>query len=105
MAKCYDRLVPPQLNMIVGISMIGLLLSLATWASHSKDWRGFAIEAAAIVGAGVFLHALLGFPYSPVVAKGAEDLVLAVALYICMLGGMLAQYAYRFLQRPKSRRN
>jgi hypothetical protein len=99
---------PLELNVIVGFSLAALGVLLALWARSTGRWRAFALELAAIVAFAVFLNLLLGFPFSPsrVAAKGKpeDDFVLAGALFICMLLGMMSQFLYRRFERPQGLR-
>src|SRR4051794_14059475 len=62
-----------ELNLLVLGSMAGLLVILAIWARKQNRWRTFALGAVALAAFGLFLNRLLGFPNSPVLAKGRED--------------------------------
>jgi len=96
---------PLELTAVVGVSVVVLVVLLALSARSTGRWRGFALELAAIVAFVVFLNRLFDFPFPPpVAAKGKSDnLVLAGALFICMLLGMLSQFLYRrFESAPTS---
>lgn len=86
--------------------MAGLLLGSAISAKRTGSWRSFWFEVAGLAVFAALLNRLFGFPFSSgVVAKGpGQDLVLASALYICMLLGMFAQYAYDIFEKPLKRR-
>ena len=95
----------PESNLLITISMVGLLLVSGLWARKTRDWRMFFALAIGIAAYGVFLNRLFGFPRAPTVAMGLrEDLPFFAALYICMLLGMFAQYAYRYFERPRRNR-
>ena len=92
----------PELTVAVGVSLVVLVVLLALSARNTGDWRGFAFELVAIVAFAVFLNRLFDFPFSPpVAAKGSSDFLLAGALLICMLLGMLSQFLYRRFERPQ----
>jgi hypothetical protein len=95
----------PEMNWLVVASMVGLLLVTALSASKTREWR-FLVSV--IVGLGAFsffLNQMFGFPLVHVIAMGPEAHgVLWVALYLCMLTGMVAQYAYRHFVIPRRQR-
>ena len=95
---------PLELTAVVGVSLVLLIVLLALSARSTGRWQGFALELAAIVAFVVFLNRLLDSVSPPVAAKGKSDsLVLAGALFICMLLGMLSQFLYRrFESAPPS---
>ena len=92
-----------MLNVLLSISIVGLILVSALWARNTGEWRPFGIGAGALALFILLLNQLFGFPFpETVVSKGApNDLVLAGALFIFMLAGMFAQYLYRHFERPK----
>jgi len=95
----------PGMNVLIVVSMAGLLIVSGFWARKASEWR-MLIAIAIWIGAFAFLlNQLFGFPGTRVVAMGLrEDLALWVALYICMAAGMLAQYLYRHFERPRRNR-
>jgi hypothetical protein len=94
-----------ELNVLVGASMAALLLVYALWARKTGRWRMFAALTIGIAAFALFLNRLFGFPVARVVPMGLRnDLALWAALYLCMLAGMFAQYAYRYFERPRFRR-
>ncbi len=81
--------------------MFGLVLVSAMWARKTGEWRPFLLGIGALAVFVILLNRLFGFPIpEPVVAKGSNDLVLAGALFICMVAGMFGQYLYRHFERP-----
>jgi hypothetical protein len=90
---------PAELNIIVSVSIVGLLIVLGISARNNHEWRSFVAGAVALLAFAVLLNRLLGFPFSPNVSKGSQDLTFAVSLYICMVLGMLAQYVYRRFEK------
>src|ERR1051325_7802245 len=95
----------PELNILIALSVVGLLLVASVIAYRTGEWRmliAVAVWSALVVS---LLNRLFGFPRVHTVALGRkEDLVLWVALYICMVMGMLAHFGYRYFERPKRTR-
>jgi hypothetical protein len=86
-----------EANVLVIVSMLGLVAILGLWAVKTREWRLLVALIIATSGFAILLHQVLGFPKTPMVAMGARgDLVLWVALYMCMITGMFAQFAYRY---------
>jgi hypothetical protein len=88
----------------IATSMLALAVVSAIWAHRIGTWRPLLF---AIIGLGVFtlfLNRLFGFPTTTVSSMGFEDVALWTALYLCMLAGMFAQYAYRHFDRAKRKR-
>ena len=76
--------------MTVG-SLAALVLICGLWARRTGEWRPFVLQCGAALIFAIFLNILFGFPIpqTSVIAKGPqEDLLLAVALYACMLLGV-----------------
>ena len=103
-ASAMILVMPLELNCLVAGSMAALILLGVLWARKGHRWRSFWAGFVALAVFAVFLNRLLAFPFAPAVAKGSQDLTLAVALYVCMLGGMLAQYIYRRFEKPSGER-
>src|ERR1017187_9187055 len=94
---------PLELTAVVGVSLVVLAVLLALSARSTGRWRAFTLELIAIAAFVVFLNRLFRFPFSPsgVAAKGKpEDFLLAGALFICMLLGMISQFLYRRFEKP-----
>jgi hypothetical protein len=96
----------PEMNGLVIACMAYLIVIAISQARRTRGWRSLWLELAALVLFAIFLNVLLGFPFpSGATAKGPnKDLIVASALYICMVAGMLSQYLYRHLERPRTRR-
>lgn len=93
------------MNVLITISMAGLLLVSGLWARKTGELRMLIALTVGVAAFVLFLNRLFGFPRTRVVAMGLrEDLALWVALYICMLVGMFAQYCYRHFERPRRNR-
>jgi len=91
----------PEMNALTCLSLVGLLLALGLRAWRTAEWRVFLLQVGGLAVFVAFLNVLFGFPVpQTVVGKGAtEDWMLAIALYICMLAGMLSQYVFRILEK------
>jgi hypothetical protein len=101
----YHKPMPFEINLLIGVSMAGLLLVSGLWARKSGEWQTLIAVAIGVGAFAFFLNRLFGFPATTVAAMGTrEDLALLAALYLCMIVGMLAQYAYRHLDRPRRHR-
>jgi len=101
---------PPELNLVLVISVIGFLAVAAFAASRSGKWRSFAFQFACVLIFSLILHRLFDFPLAKteVTAKGGETnpLIVTVALYLCMVAGMLFQFLYaHFLQKKAARKS
>jgi hypothetical protein len=95
----------PEMNILVGFSMAGLLLVSALRARKANEWRPLIALALGLAAFALFLNRQFGFPVTRLVAMGPQqDLALWAALYLCMLAGMFAQYAYRHFERPQRHR-
>lgn len=93
------------MNTLVLVSMVGLLLVSALWGRKTGEWRMLIAFGLGLAAFALFLNLQFGFLTKRLVAMGPqEDLSLWVALYVCMVAGMFAQYAYRHLGLPRRRR-
>jgi hypothetical protein len=97
---------PIELGLILSISFIGLTLIFALQAYQTREWRSTGLGLVGLALFALLLNRLFGYPFSPaVVAKGPRnDLIIATALYICMLLGMFSQYIYRRFELPRRQR-
>jgi peptidoglycan biosynthesis protein MviN/MurJ (putative lipid II flippase) len=94
-----------RLTSILLACFIGLAVVTVRWARKTGEWRPFWIGLVPVVAYGIFLNRWFGFPFEPhITGKGGSDLVLAGALGICMIVGMLAQYLYRHFERQERNR-
>jgi len=91
---------------IVGLCLTVTLVLVLYRAIKTGNWRNLAFACIAVAAFSIFLHELFGFPtQSKAVAKGGgSDLPVAVALFICMLLGMAAQFLYSHFVVPASER-
>ncbi|QOY90784.1 hypothetical protein [Paludibaculum fermentans] len=88
------------------VSMSSLLLAIRLIWRHRREPSVFALS----IGLGMIslylllLHVLFGFPAAQEVqAKSGSDygfLTMVLALYICMLLGMMAEYGYHHFSLP-----
>lgn len=90
-----------RLNLILLACIGGLLAVTVRWARKTGEWRPFWMGLVALAAFSVFLNRWFGFPFAtPLVNKGGGDLLLAGAMAISMITGMLAQYVYRYFESP-----
>ncbi|SRR6266852_6403181 len=80
-----------------------MLVIFVIWGYRRwRNWWSLAMNLAALVLYGLFLHYVFGFPALATAAPkgpGSGDfLVLALALYVCMVAGMGAEYLYHYLE-------
>jgi hypothetical protein len=95
----------PEVNILIIVSIVGLLLVLGLWAKNARQWRSLIAITIAVVAFALLLNRVFGFPETPVSAMGLRgDFLLWLALYVSMLLGMFAQYAFRHFDRPRRRR-
>ncbi len=95
----------PEMNVLISVSMLGLIAISALTARKSGEWRPFYFTLAALLAFSLILRHYFRFPQTNVVSMGLrEDWPLWIALYLCMLFGMLAQYGYRHFERPNRHR-
>ncbi len=95
----------PEMNALIAISMAGLLVVSGRWGRKTGEWRMFEALAIWVAALAILLNRQFGFPKTPTLAMGLQDdLVLWVALYLCMILGMFGHYAYRRFERPKRNR-
>lgn len=96
---------PNEIVLIVALSALGTLVLLGHRATRDGRWRQFFFFALLLGLFGYVLNTLFGFPAPSVVAKGQEsDPATIAALYISMVFGMFANYAYTRLDQPKATR-
>ncbi|HLJ91406.1 MAG TPA: hypothetical protein VKZ53_31695 [Candidatus Angelobacter sp.] len=94
---------PFEMNALVAASMVVLLLIVIVEARRNRSWSTLWLHGAVLIGFGIFLNFLFGFPFpAQVNSKGRrEKTIFIAALYSCMIIGMLCQYIYRHLDEPK----
>jgi hypothetical protein len=85
-----------------------LLLAWMLWRQYrSPKWSTFALNLLGLILYVLLLRSLFGFPdFAPPQPKGPQDiqfLALALAMYVCMLAGMAAEYLYHFFDASPSR--
>ena len=90
---------PLAMTVIVGIC----LTAVAIWAIialiRARRRAPLVLAILGIISYLLVLKALFDFPRLPSESKGAEGSILPLvfALYLCMLGGMMAEYFYHYL--------
>jgi hypothetical protein len=91
-----------RLNFVLLLCVAGIIAVSARQARATGEWRTFGVGLVALAAFIFFLNYWFGFPFAgPLLAK-AEDhsLLLAGAMGVCMILGMLAQYLFRYFERP-----
>ncbi len=93
---------------LTALSLLVLAMLAIIRFVKSKKIRSFILQISALVLTTVFLNALFDFPAIAPSATGkgepGQDVYLVIVLYICMLLGMAAQYAYTRFEQPKADR-
>jgi hypothetical protein len=95
-----------RMTALVGLCL-GAILAIEVYrAIKTRSGRHLAFALVVLVAFSIFLHQLFGFPFpSQIVAKGGNsDLAVAVALFICMLLGMGAQFIHGHFIVPRAER-
>jgi len=95
---------PPLTTILITGSLV-LLLGWIVWRySRSRHLPSLLLSLAGLALYVALLRLLFGFPSLGVQeAKGAEDntfLAQALAMYVCMLAGMAAEYFYHYFDAP-----
>jgi hypothetical protein len=93
---------------LTAVSLVGLAALAILRFVKIKNLRSFILQISALILTAVFLNALFDFPAIAPTATGkgepGQDVYLVIVLYICMLLGMAAQYAYTRFEQPKAGR-
>lgn len=93
------------LNWITAISLLALAGVLLYRDYKAKSGKGFILHAVILLAAIAFLWRFYGFLSTAPVGKGKSDeLYFIIVLYLFMVLGMLASYAYRHFSRVKAER-
>jgi len=95
----------PVLATIITAVCFFLLLCLALWSQYrAPKWSTLSLNLLGLALYVLLLHSLFGFPsLEELQSKGGEGnqfLVLALAMYACMLVGMAAEYLYHYFDGP-----
>jgi hypothetical protein len=95
-------------TVLVALSLAGLTLLFVHRGIRDGNLKHLALHLGAVAVALLVLHWFFDFPGvgpipSPRGNQGHQALLVAV-LYVCMLLGMLAQYAFKRFESPKARR-
>jgi hypothetical protein len=101
------RLMSESLNLITAIAFVGLVLFWLFLDVRSRAWNSLGLELFGTALVALLLNRLFGFPFaSHTAAKGTSDeLVMSLALFICMVLGMLSQHLYDRFGRSKANRS
>ena len=92
-------------DVLIWLSALGLAALLALLFRRHKAPALFGLGALALVLYGAHAADLVGWPGREFVSKGDEPgWGLVAALYVAMVLGMLAQYAFDRFSRPRGRR-
>jgi hypothetical protein len=92
------------MTLLTGLSLAALAALSIYRFIKEKNWRLFIMQMVALALCFWFLRALFGFPIVAPTPRGGQDVYLVIILYICMLLGMVAHYAYTHFEQPKRRR-
>src|SRR6266700_2455563 len=90
-------------TIIVSISLIVLLAWIIWRHICSRKWLPTVAGFVGLALYTIFLRLLFGFPtLSGALPMGSQDgfLPLAMAMYLCMLAGMGAEYMYHYVDAP-----
>lgn len=97
-----------SMTFLIALSLAGLAALAIYRAIKTKNRRGFILQMLVLVVCFAFLYAMFDFPIVAQTPAGkgedGQDVYLVIVLYICMLLGMLAQYAYNRFEQPKEER-
>lgn len=92
-----------MLASICGLAAIAILTYVRT-----KSWRGPGTALVVLCAITWALHRAFGFPKWPpsTVGRGEarSELPMIIALFLCMIAGMLAQWLQKWLETPKAAR-
>jgi hypothetical protein len=98
---------PSLATLTVAVSAILLLLGIIWGQYRSPNWLKLILHLIALALYLLLLRFLFGFPALDTgYSKGASDggfLALALAMYVCMLAGMAAEYVYHYFDAPRSK--
>jgi len=97
---------PYWMTMAVGLCLAVLLLLALVRALRTRRFLRFFIEGLCIIAFTLLLRVLFGFPAPRLtIAKGtSSDLAVGIALFLCMVLGMLAQFVFDHLSVPQRER-
>ena len=99
----------PLIATIIVLVCAVLLLAWIAWQQYrSPKFSTLVLHLLAFILYVALLRVLFGFPdFAPPLAKGPQDnqfLALSLAMYLCMLVGMGAEYLYRYFEDLSARR-
>ncbi|MGH7597803.1 MAG: hypothetical protein ACREOI_15745 [bacterium] len=94
------------MTLLTGLSLAALAALSIYRLIKEGNWRLFIIQMLALALCFSFLRALFSFPnVAPPTPRGGQEVYLVIILYICMLLGMAAHYAYTRFEEPKRKRS
>lgn len=104
--ECEEKTVPLIATVIVAVCAT-LLLVWVIWRHYSSPkWSTLVLNLLGLVLYILLLRALFGFPnFESPQSKGPQDnhfLAIALAMYVCMLVGMAAEYLYHYFETSSS---
>ena len=102
----------PIENWIIGLSFLCLIAILFYRDIQTKSWKKLAGHAVVLGGCFIFVASLFTFDAAPpepgFIPKGEDDpptnMIFIALMYLAMLLGMLASYAYKRLSQPETGR-
>jgi uncharacterized membrane protein len=94
------------LTTILSISMVGYEVLAFRRAFLYSGWPVFVLETFLLATYALWLHWLFQFPFPErMIAKGhSDELILVLALYLCMLLGMLSQLLHKHFSIRRAQR-
>jgi len=93
------------MTFLTGLSLLVLTALAVARFVKSKNWPPFILQMAALIFCSVLFHQLFGFPKIAPPPRGEQDVYnIVIVLYICMLLGIAAHYAYSRFEQPKRKR-
>ncbi len=93
------------LNWITAVSLLALAVVLFYRDYKASTWKGFILHAAILLVCIAFLWRFYGFLTTKPVARGDNNEVyFIIVLYLFMVVGMLASYAFQHFSKEKTER-
>lgn len=92
------------MTLLIGLSLTVLVALAIFRLAQNKNWRIFLVQMLVLALCFWFLHALFNFPVVAPKPRGPQDVYLVIILYVCMLLGMVAHYAYTRFEQPQRKR-
>jgi hypothetical protein len=97
---------PYWMTVVTGVSLAVLFLLALARALRTKGFLRFFVESLCIIAFTLLLRVLFGFPTPrvPVAKSASSDLAVAIALFLSMVCGMLAQFLFDHFSPPQRER-